>query len=201
MANCAKIINNSLFNCDNKATGGLEQTIKLINRDDILANLGDFTIQRTMSPACQHSISAYAGDPETLKAVTFEGIPSKQLLSASYSLSIGDYADLFTHTVNLFSQGMTIDTVCNLKALAVGAEVIAIVHQRDKGTDNKDAFWVYGFDNGLKIGEFTWNSNENNGNSIIPLASREPNLEKDPPLRLLLTDYTTTKAFFDSLGN
>ncbi len=135
-----KIINNSLFNCDNKSTGGLEQTIKLINRDDILANLGDFTIQRAMAPACQHSITAYAGDPTTLKAVTFEGIPSKQLLSASYNLTIGDYADLFTHTVNLFSQGMTIETVCNLKALAVGAEVVAIVHQRDKGTDNKDAF-------------------------------------------------------------
>lgn len=201
MANCAKIINDSLYNCDNKSTGGLEQTVKLINRDDILANLGDFTIQRTLSPTCQHSITAYAGDPVDLNAITFEGIPSKQLLSASYALTLGDYADLFTHTVNLFSQGMTLATVCNLKALAVGAEVIAIVHQRDKGTGNLDAFWVYGWDNGLKIGEFTWNSNENNGNSIIPLSSREPNLEKDPPLRLLLTDYATTKAFFDSLGN
>lgn len=201
MANCAKIINDSLNSCENKSVGGLEQTVKLINRDDILANLADFTVQRTLGPTCQHTISAYAGDPADLNAVTFEGIPSKQLLSASFALSITDYADMFTHTVNLFSSGMSSATVCNIKALAVGAEVVAIVQNKDKGANNQDAFWVYGWDNGLKIGEFTWSSNENNGNSIIPLASREPNLEKDPPLRLLLTDYATTKAFFDSLGN
>lgn len=199
MANCAKIINDSLYDCNNKSTGGLEQVIKLVNRDDILANLQDFNINRQSSPTCDHTITSYGGNPTELNAVTFEGIPSKQLLSASYALSNGDYADLFTHTVNLFSQGMTLSTVCNIKALASGAEVVAFVHQRDKGTDNEDAFYVYGWDNGLKIGEFTWNSNENNGNTIIPLASREPNLEKDPPLRLLITNYGTTKAFFDSL--
>ena len=94
---------------------------------------------------------------------------------------------------------MTEKSVCNIKALGNGAEVVAFVHQKNMGTDNNEAYWVYGFKNGLKLGEVTFSTAENNGNILIPLTSVEPDLETQPPLRLLLTDYATTKVFFDSL--
>lgn len=196
---CAKVINDSLYNCDLKGISGIEQRVKLINRCDI--TLSDWTISRSLTPtACSHMITAYTGeDPADLNAVTIEGIPGKRLLNASFPWTNGDYGIDYTHTVNLFAGALTQLSLCNLKALGRGAEVIAIVEQRFKGTDGDDAFLVYGWDQGLKLADGTFDHNENNGNLIIPLSSMDPDLEPDPPMVLLVTDYDTTKAFFDSL--
>lgn len=196
---CAKVINDSLYNCDLKGISGIEQRVKLINRCDI--TLSDWAISRSLTPAaCSHMITAYTGeDPADLNAVTIEGIPGKRLLNASFPWTNGDYGIDYTHTVNLFTGALTQLALCNLKALGRGAEVIAIVEQRFKGTDGDDAFLVYGWDQGLKLADGTFDHNENNGNLIIPLSSMDPDLEPDPPMVLLITDYDTTKAFFDSL--
>lgn len=197
---CAKVINDSLYSCDLKPISGVEQRIKLINRCDITP--ADWTLTRTLTPlACSHSIAytAEEGDPADLNAVTIEGIPGKRLLNAAFPWSNGDYGIYYTHTVNLFTGALTQGALCNLKALSEGAEVIAIVEQKFKGTDGDDAFLVYGWDQGLKLADGTFDHNENNGGLIIPLSSLDPDLEPYPPMVLLMTDYATTKAFFDSL--
>lgn len=196
---CAKVINSSLYNCDQRGISGIEQRVKLINRCDI--TLSQWTISRSLTPTtCSHMITAYTGtDPAALNAVTIEGIPGKRLLNASFPWTNGDYGINYTHTVNLFAGALTQLALCNLKALGRGAEVIAIVEQRFKGADGDDAFLVYGWDQGLKLADGTFDHNENNGNLIIPLSSMDPDLEPDPPMILLMTDYDTTKVFFDSL--
>lgn len=196
---CAKVINDSLYNCDLKGISGIEQRVKLINRCDI--TLSDWTIARSLTPTeCSHMITAYTGeDPADLNAVTIEGIPGKRLLNASFPWTNGDYGIDYTHTVNLFAGALTQLALCNLKALGRGAEVIAIVEQRFKGADGDDSFLVYGWDQGLKLADGTFDHNENNGNLIIPLSSMDPDLEPDPPMVLLMTDYDTTKVWFDSL--
>ena len=86
-----------------------------------------------------------------------------------------------------------------LDDLSDGAEIIAIVENNDKGTNNECAFMVYGFKNGLKAATAVYNSNENNGYVPIELRSEEPNLEPTTPYQLLITDYATTRAAFDNL--
>lgn len=195
---CAKVINDIAFNCDVKPVGGLEQRIKLINRCDI--ELSDWTLTRSLTPTtCTHSV-AYAGeDPTELNAVTVEGIPGKRLLNATFASSNTDFGTYFTHTVSLFAHGLTEGSLCNIKALGEGAEVLAIVEQRFKGANGESAFLVYGWDQGLKLADMTFDHNENNGSAVIPLSSLDPDLEPYPPMVLLMTDYETTKAFFDSL--
>ena len=196
---CAKLVSDMTYDCNNKSTGGIYQTIKLVNICDIVANLADFTVESSNGADCKHSITAFAGDPADLNAVTADALPNKQLMNAGFTSNDTDYGTYFTHTIQLFSQGMTEKAVCNIKALGNGAEVVAFVHQKNMGENNEEAFWVYGFRNGLKLGEIAFSTSENSGNILIPLTSKEPDLETQPPLRLLLTDYATTKTFFDAL--
>lgn len=194
---CATVVNDLLYDCNNKSVGGLVQTVKLINRCDI--DVSEWTLTDGVPPACAHTIEFTGTDPATLNAVTVQGIPGKRLLNATFASSNTDFGTYFTHTLSLFAQGLTQQALCNIKALGNGAELIAIVEQNFKGVDNLDAFMVYGWDTGLKLADMTHDFNENNGNSVIPLSSLDPDLEPNPPRTLLMTDYATTKAFFDSL--
>lgn len=196
---CAKVLNDITFSCDVKPVGGIEQRIKLINRCDI--SITDWTVERSMAAAaCTHNISAYSGeDPADLNAVTVEGIPGKRLLNSTFASSNTDFGTYYTHTVSLFAQGMTENNLCNIKAFGEGAEVVAIIEQKFKGTAGESSFLVYGWDQGLKLADFTFDHNENNGGAVIPLSSLDPDLEPFPPMVLSMTDYETTKAFFDSL--
>jgi len=194
---CSVVKSDMTYNCDNKAVGGIVQTVKLINRCDI--DPSEWTIAPAGATGCRLEITTSLADPATLNAVTIQGIPGKRLLNAGFTSSNTDFGWYFTHTLDLFAQGLSREALCNLKAFADGAEVVAIVEQNFKGLDNKDAFLVLGWDAGLKLGDVTFSTNENNGNAIIPLTSLDPDLEPNPPMIFLKTDYATTKAFFDTL--
>lgn len=194
---CGVVLNNLVFDCNNKAVGGINQTIKLINRCDI--NVDDWTIDTGSTDECSHQIEFTGTDPASLGAITVSAMPGKRLLRAAFSISNDEYGWYYTHMVDLFSQGLSQSALCNIKALGNGAELVAIVEQNYKGQGNLDAFQVYGWHTGLKLSDLAFDSNENNGNTIIPLSSLDPGLEPEPPYTLLMTDYETTKAFFDSL--
>ncbi|MNK87369.1 hypothetical protein D3C87_1073050 [compost metagenome] len=196
---CSVVKNDLVYDCNSKPVGGIVQTVKLINKCDIDAS--EWTITRTGTGAtCANLITTTMTDPATANAITIQGIPGKRLLNFGFATSNTEFGWYYTHTLNLFSQGLSQSALCNLKAFSDGAEVIAIVEQNFKGIDSKDAFIVLGWDTGLKLGDMTFDSNENNGNSIIPLTSLDPDLEPNPPLTFLMTDYATTKAFFDTLS-
>lgn len=194
---CAVVKNNRTYDCKNKSVGGISQTVKLINRCDI--DIADWTVSRGTALACENTIKYNVADPADLNAVTITGIPGKRLLNFTFSSSNSEYGTYFTHVLNLFEQGLSQEGLCNINAFADGAEVIAIVKQNFKGTSGLDSFIVLGWDSGLKIGDMTFDVNANNGNTIIPLSSLDPDLEPYAPLTLLMTDYETTQAFFDSL--
>lgn len=201
MANCADVcatlVNDFLYDCNNKSTGGIEQVVKLVNRCDI--DISDWDIAVSSETACSHQIAYTGEDPTDLNAVKAQGIPGKRLLNAGFNSVDQDYGTYFTHFVNIFGQGLSEATLCNIRDLANGADVVAFVEQKDKGSDGESAFLVYGFDAGLKLGDITYDSNENNGNTPLPLTTKDDDLEKNPPYVLKMTDYETTKAFFDSL--
>jgi hypothetical protein len=190
---CAKIITDQLVSCDFKPVGGLEQEIKLVNSCDISDNIADFTVTTA------GVITAFSGTPASLNAVKIQGIPSKRLLYDSFSWANTDYFPLCTHVVNLFGQGLSKESVANLNSFLNGASVVAFVKAIDTGVANDSQYWVYGWKNGLKLADGTFNRNENNGNFVYSLTSLEPSLEPSAPLRLFLTDLPTTQAFFDGL--
>lgn len=198
---CSTLKNDMIYNCDTKAVGGIVQTVKLINRCDL--DPTDWDVKRSPTPpatGCENSIMYAGEDPGTVGAITVQGIPGKRLLNFGFNSSNTDFGWYYTHFINLFAQGLSKQTLCNIKDLGNGAEVVAIVEQNFKGVTEADAFVVLGWDAGLKLGDMTFDSNENNGNSIIPLTSLDPDLEPQPPLTLFMTSYAQTKAFFDSLG-
>lgn len=194
---CSVVKGDIIYNCEDKAVGGIVQTLKLINRCDI--DLSEWTVTRGGTTNCANLITSTATDPATMASITVQGIPGKRLLNAGFSSSNTDYGWYYTHFVNLFAQGLTQEVLCKIDAFGNGAEVIAIVEQNFKGATDKDAFMIYGWDAGLKLGDMTFDTNENNGNTIIPLTSLDPDLEPHVPLTFLITDYATTKAFFDTL--
>ena len=194
---CGTIIDNLVYNCADKSTGGLQQELKLVNLSTLKDNLADFTVNDTTT---QHTISAFAGTPADLDGVIVEGIPNKQLLKAGFATTETDFGTFVTHTVDLWSQAVTEKSMLFLKSLVNGAEVVAFIKQKSGGVAGAETYWVYGFNNGLKIGDAAFNSAENSGSFIIPLTSKEPDLEPTLPYRLLLTDAATTKVFFDALG-
>jgi hypothetical protein len=193
---CGAIIDNLVYDCNNKSTGGLQQELKLVNLSDIKANLSQFTIE---DDSTNHTISAFTGTAANLNGVTVEAIPNKQLLKAGFVTTETDFGTFVTHNVDLWSQSITEQSMLFLKSLVNGAEVVAFVKNKTGPNSQDETYWVYGFNNGLKLSDTTFNSAENSGTFVIPIASKEPDLEPTLPYRLLITDLATTKTFYDSL--
>lgn len=75
---------------------------------------------------------------------------------------------------------------------------VAVVETRYKGVDQKDAFKVYGIENGLKLAEMTNDSLANSGASLFTVSTEEGDVEQYPYNIYLDTDYATSKADFDA---
>lgn len=196
MSICGKINIGASYDCTQKNTGGIEQVeIVLINKTDI--DLLATTVNR--DPVNNiHNISnlnLVAG----AVAYSFQGIPSKRVLSASYTKQEGDFIDTVSHTVNIAIYNQCEESLTVLNKFLNGSDVVAIVENKSKGTNNECSFHIYGFDGGLKAGELTYNSNENNGIVLLPLSSREPDFEPYVPYKYLETDYATTLTKIESL--
>ncbi len=196
MSVCGKLNTGALWDCANKDTGGIEQNeIILINRQDI--DYANTVVERDNDKKI-HRIS-YLALVSGAKGYSFNGIPSKRVLSASYQMQTSDFIDTVSHTVNIAIYNQCEKSLVTLNQFVDGAEVVAIVENKSKGADNSCSFQIYGFDRGLKAGELNYNSNENNGIVLLPLSSREPDFEPYVPYNYLETDYATTKTKIESL--
>ena len=195
MAICGKIFSEQSFDCDLKPTGGLDQTIILINKDDI--DLTSSVVDRTLTDtAGTHKVTTLQLQSGKT-GFEFTSIRSKRLFSAGASININDDSpNDWTHTINTRVFNLCEESLVFLKALGEGAELVAIVQSNDKGLANACAFQVYGWDKGLKLTEATFDSNENKGTIPLVLSSQEPDLEPYPPMLYLDTDYATTLAAF-----
>lgn len=196
MGVCGRINAGNSYDCANKDVGGIEQVeILLVNRADI--DYQNTVVERDPANGT-HKISNLA-IVTGAKVYSFEGIPAKSILNAGYSMNVGDYYDTVTHTVTIPVYNQCESSLTTLNEFVNGAEVVAVIENKNKGTGNTCAFQIYGFDRGLKAGELTYNSNENNGIVLLPLSSREPDLEPYVPYNYIETDYATTKTKLQGL--
>ncbi len=196
MSVCGKLNTGVLWDCANKDTGGIEQhEIILINRQDI--DYSETIIERDRDQKI-HRVSKLALVPNA-KVYSFAGIQGKSILSAGYQLQTSDFIDTVSHTVNVAIYSQCEESLVTLNQFVDGVEVVAIVENKSKGENNTCSFQIYGLERGLKAGELTYNSKENNGIVILPLSSREPDFEPYVPYNYLETDYATTKTKIESL--
>jgi hypothetical protein len=198
MATCGNIFTGQSISCTDKPTGGIEQRIVLLNRADIdlTASTVDSTLTATAGTHKVTSLACKSGKT----GYEFSSYTDKRLFSAAFNINRNEDApNDYTHTLSLRAFDLSEASLVMLKALGEGAEVVAIIEYNDKGASEANAFGVYGWSKGLKVGEMTFNSNENKGTVLLTMASQEPDLEPFPPMLYSDTDYDTSLAAFDNL--
>ncbi|SHJ20287.1 hypothetical protein SAMN05443429_11226 [Cruoricaptor ignavus] len=98
----------------------------------------------------------------------------------------------YLHTVNILSAGLTSEQKCILDKLDHGRFVVAL-------QASNDVIEIYGFENGLSTGDYTFDIVENGGPALIPLQSDEDAQEQYAPLVYKPRDGSNAVADFDSL--
>ena len=189
--NCtSELVADILRNCDNPPIAGIETNVIFINSDDI-----DRTAT-TYLPADKLVMTNLA-----LKAgksgVLIEGV--KQINVALAELVKKETSqDRFAHgfTGTLLSDIGSAKK--NLQAFAEGARVVVVIETKFKGVQQKEAFHVLGYDQGLEISTGNWSTAENDGAWTFELRSTDGYEEPKVPMTLLETDYNTTKVAFDN---
>jgi hypothetical protein len=185
-----KLTANLSYSCDasHKPIGGLDGSkAVLINRSDL-----DYTAL-TQSGATITNITLKSG------ATGFNVEYIKQLASTTSKIQVNENGiDKFQHSFACRIFGSEASDAERMKELSSG-EFIVVVETKYKGTDNKSAYKVYGWDNGLRISESNYSSLENDGSMLFALSSVK-NFEESYPYNIYLeTDYSTTKAKVDGL--
>lgn len=174
--------------CDDsnlRAKAGLETTAIILNRSDI--DLGSVT----QTGATLTNLSLKSG------TTGFSISWVKQLGSGGNEIAITDSLDGFSHSFACRIFGTSAEDAERMKELLEG-EFVVIVETKFKGTNQASAFKVFGYENGLKIAEGSWATNENDGSQLFTLKSVEGYLESYPYLIWKETNYATTKAKFDN---
>jgi len=186
---CGKILADILFDCNTPPKGGIEQTIVLINREDI--NKAGSTIDSDVATG-KHTITSLALNTGAT-GYNITGLPGKQIFTTSVTPNVAeDQPDDFTHAVNirLFNCNETSASLMN--NLAVGADLVAVVRNKSGCIE------VFGWDAGLKLSEGSRNSNENRGSWLVTLSSTGTDTEPKTPYIFFNTDEATSIARFEA---
>lgn len=190
--NCEeKLAANIQKDCDNKPIGGIEVGVVLINFDDVDKTTSTIDAGNKMIIT---SLSTYSGTAGFL----LEGV--KQVNGASSALVKNEEG--FDKHAHRFDGVILTPSAANKEAFAQltsGGRYIVVIEKKWKGASNADAFEVLGWDAGLIISEYTWNTKESDGAIKFSLASESGYEEPEFPRTNLETDYATTKTAFDAL--
>lgn len=176
-----------LFDCANPPSQGIETNVVLINSKDI-----DRTLSTTDADG---NINIVLKAEKT--GFFIEGI--KQINSFNYEVEVND--DSLNKVIHRFIGRIYDLSPANkdqINAFIDGANVVAVVENKAKGADNKNAFEVLGYDNGLELSEGGKNSAENDGAFTLNLASNPLALEARVPKTFLDTDFDTSKTAFEN---
>lgn len=197
---CGKIINGQLYNCDIAVVGGLEQEVVLINRADI--DLINTVVDRTTGIAnpCTHKVThLQLKSGATGYLVT--GLSDKKHIGATAKFNRNeDSRNDYEHGLNFKVYDLEETTMCFLKSLGAGADLVAVVKTKDLRTTSlgQTQYKIYGFDAGLKLTELNLTTLEGKGATPVVLASAD-DFEPHLPMLLIDTDLPTTETAFNNL--
>jgi hypothetical protein len=176
------------LSCDDKAKGGLESDVILINRDDIDYSAVTYDASNKTIVTNLQLTSGSTG-------YLLQGV--KQVNTTAWELVKQEFSfDTFKHTFNGVVLTPNSANKEQSEKLASGGKYVVVVNRKYKGTDNADAFEIFGLESGLELETMTYGSNENNGVISFALSSAEGEDETGLPKTLVETDYSTTLASF-----
>jgi hypothetical protein len=115
------------------------------------------------------------------------------------SLNAGTYKNNFQHdlTLRVFVKNTTTKTFVNLFA---NARVVAIVKNKNYGSNGEDVYETYGFDSGLKLNTLTSDTTMADGVVYeLVLGNDETSKEKSLPISVFDTSLSTTETMLSSL--
>ncbi len=111
---------------------------------------------------------------------------------------VGDYGNGFTHTdtVNILYRGDTERE--RVQEIVDGARIFSIIEKVDGGEQGELAFEIAGFESGMLMSSFDYDSNANSGVATLAVATKEGEEEGTAPKIFQDTDYATTLAFLET---
>lgn len=188
MSTCGKISSDILIDCSNPISGGVNDRLILINKDDWdLATLGG-TPQLITSIALPTSAVAYV----------YEG--KNNSVEPRSALVKQRYAEVYDHEVTFKVFKTDAATKAQIELLAKG-KVIAIIENNYKGASGAGAFEVYGSDSGLFLQELerTLADADTQGAYSLVLRTSEQSKESHLPATIFSSTYAATKVIVDAL--
>lgn len=187
---CAKIFNDVDLSCVNLPRKYFQQFVA-INKSDIdsyTINKTDFSVA---SPVCEYSVEFTL--KEGKKGFFFMLPQNGTAVFGTYDKTVGENLAVpqYVHNVSFFMGGASEQSKCILDALDKGSYVVAL--QLMDGTVE-----IYGIDNGLSTGDYTFDLQANGGGSVIVLSSNESTPEGNLPLVYKPQSGGDAGADFDS---
>lgn len=113
------------------------------------------------------------------------------LINASFSKGTSGGRTTYTHTIEVPVTGVGVQTKLVLKELDL-SDYFAAVQYRDETIE------IYGFENGLRADDYTYNAQNGLGGTVITLSSRYG--EDDPPY-VYLGDKDNFNNLFAGIGD
>lgn len=178
-----------LRSCNDNNVGGIETDVLLFNKKDIDETQTTFDATNGMIVT---NFKLKAGKTGYL----FQGV--KQVNSVRSELVVKETSE--NKWKHAFLGNIPNSSAVNKKRLSEidKSDIVAMVQTKFKGTDNKDAFQLFGYHVGMNLGESVYASNENDGAITINVASLDGYEEPKPPYTVLNTDYETTLTNFNN---
>lgn len=198
MAKCEnRIFKNIESTCETAGTAGLEATIYLFNRTELIVSQDDAENE----PNVVNNLSLVS--PAT--GYTAKGY--KNNMTAGFTRNVSDTTvDTWTDTLSLTGYEFSADAARNFDNFG---DVVAVIERKVSRKQKEEAdgiFIILGLENGLYVSDDSWASGENNGARTITLSSLSDSGESCSYYVLTVKtgspekpDYAATKALLESL--
>lgn len=186
---CAKLLSGQDASCVPLKRRYYQQAV-VINKSDI----DEYTITRTDyesdTPTCAYNVAFTLKDGAT--GYLFQGPESGSSYFGNYAKTTSDLGFAqYAHTAQILVVGSTEDAKCVLDSLDKGSFIVAL--QFTDGTVE-----IYGMDNGLSTGDYSYDIQAGGGGSVIALSSKETSPENYLPLVYVSAVPGQESADFDS---
>lgn len=168
------------------------QQVVVINKSDIdpASVVKSLTDYESPSPVCEYGVSFSLKEGKT--GHRFSGIEAGSSYFGTFDKTRSDFGyPQYIHNANLLVVGADAASKCVLSALDKGSYVVA--YQFADGTVE-----IYGFDNGLATGDYSYDIQGGGGGSAVILSSLENAPENDLPYVYISAVPGQEGADFDS---
>ncbi len=186
---CAELQDGYDLSCTRNFTKGYFQEAVIINFNDIDrvgSVLGSIT-----GVSCDYTVQMLL--KESKKGVRIKLPDNGSLIKGFFDKKTSDKGIVeYLHKLQILAMGVDMATKCKLDKLDHGLYVVAL--QAKDGTVE-----IYGWQNGISTGDYTYDIVEGGGGTIIPLQSKETEAETTLPLVYKPQSGGDATADFDSL--